>query len=595
MPSPILLLERHVVERKLFAVRGSDLLRQGHYRFVHPALGVTLLALDPPAIGIAEERGLEYTCSSDWLNVARREEAARRSHSLPRSIFNARDAFTWDEIHWPRFDREALRWFWWEVGTALTYVDSFREGSLQELSYFLTGRPEPLIYYGVSDVVQWLWAALLLDLSRPIVLPRTSACAWLSLRETFGARRPRRYSEGDGLRGRIALVINPHEVYRVKEVLDRQPVDLRREVVLVLRESAGASPRIIQEEVGLPVVFGPLAGISRRARTHFEASLESLPKDGEAGLIVGALRHQFAYLARRRWPRLVGELEGWRRYWQRNRPRAVVTSALDYAENSVVGRAASDAGISTAVIPHGHVIAPMNRAEADLVVYGSNYQKQIFQLEGVTEDRLIWDPSVIVPSEYPSVTFDRSSSSRRSILVLVHPPAFPGMATLQIDPRAQLDALRTIVEFGDEEDVDVRIKLHPGGADLDMYRGNLAVWSRILPLAADLEEEIKDSRAVVAVNYCGSAVLPVIAQGNPLVFYWNDPGFGHLPPFEHGHAHLLKEAAPVVVHEEQLREELGRLLTDDSYWSGESRRVLEFSRRNMGEWEQASFLERLAI
>ena len=90
-----------------------------------------------------------------------------------------------------------------------------------------------------------------------------------------------------------------------------------------------------------------------------------------------------------------------------------------------------------------------------------------------------------------------------------------------ITARAQLEALRVLAAAPPdiEKKVDICLKVHPSYNDLGIITAaSEDLPDKALPPESDLEQLLEETDLFVAVNYMGSALVPVLLAGKPCIY-----------------------------------------------------------------------------
>lgn len=561
------------------------------------SVGSGLLALDSDAIWWARQHGVTATTFADWISSDRLVEARRAAGVLQeRWLDRSKPYFTADDLHFPTFDREAMRYLWQEVAIADTYARSFEKAGISRLVTFEWDPPKPSVHSQLSDIAPSLWAERLAvsrhrhprDLIasiRSVVDPlRHDVHHWLPVRR-------------DAVRGRVALILNPWESHRLTAFARYMHDSLEGETVAVVQ---GELPKVLKRmahDLSVPVLPAPRAkrvSSSHEVAKRFLSELEDLEKAWPS--MTKPLLHHFSYYCRHRWPRQLEAIRSWEALWRADPPAAVVTSSLADAESQLPVIAAQRCGIRTFSLPHAAAVPGHGQADTDYHVCAVPYQEEAYVRNGVPRDRVLVSEAVLWEEEYPTARRKTERSSAETvILVLTDPVHRTGRLMPLVDPMTQRAGLDAIVETdGLLSGLEFRIKLHPRGHDLGWYKAAPSpIPEKVLPLDSDLHDELSRADVVLAMNYVGSALLHAIRARKPMVFLWLDPAIRSGP---RNHADLFVSAGELLVEPDALAPTIRRVKEDRRYREELIRRVTQrdeiLTRPNVGP-EGDSFIEHL--
>lgn len=565
--------------RHVFAFFGSDVEAEGVAFLPEASIkGWTLLALDAPAIGMAAEAKLAYTLIDDWVDSAAMRQAREKAAECEQEWFQAAtDQFTSDEVCWPQFDHHAMHWFWADVMLAMALVEEFQVCDVQELRFFPSRSRRPAVYYYPSDVCSSLWDAELPGVAKPYQLPRMrpatskKALHYRVLRYSRSRVRKvvrvvRRWCavENPGLttpsalRGRVVLAFNPGESYRFTPVIERLGEDLPGEIAAAILSHDQATADGIAAQWSIPVACGPpSAPVDPGLRQQFLRGYARALERSSGQPWQKPLKHlqfHFEYYCAHRWPMLSAGLRFWSGLWSQAQPKAVLVSALQDGESQLPAEAAKRLGVPTVSIPHG---AGLGRSSysmiVDYILCGHSVQSSSLERFGVPATRVLPCRDVVVENEYPvaSIPVDTTRGCWH-LLVLTDPIGSAGCLAPTTSPGAQVVALRTLANPPTDiaRHLSLRIKVHPGYPDLELIAAASArLLQRVLPPNYGLKSALRQTDLVVALNYCGSALVHALRAEKPVIFFWTDPLIGRTEP--RAHADSFLPAATLVRNPEE--------------------------------------------
>ncbi|MEM4725270.1 MAG: hypothetical protein QXP01_09680 [Candidatus Hadarchaeum sp.] len=565
----------HKTNRKLFAFWGSDVKDQGGQVLQEVFdKGYTLLALDVPAIGAAAEARIPYTTTDDWIDPETMYRVKQDAVLCESSWFrSARDKFTANGVCWPEFDHHAMHWFWLDAMLALELAQVFRARELEELGFSRAYLARPALYYYLSDIVTGLWmaelghSASLYPLSD--MAPRTSfrqnLSGFLCLLKTsikgisgkIATIFPSTATSGDRLdatlplprmlQGRVVFALNPGELFRFGPIIKKLSDDMPGQVAVI---TLWDDPEIVANfvaEWSVPLVSAPPpAPLDPDLGLQFLDGYAQTKEMASGNPWQRPLKHldfHFEHYCVQRWPILEARLRSWSSLWQQAQPQAVIVSQLQDSEAQLPAEAARRLGIPTFAIPHAAVFSRTYYAvPSEHVLYSFLTQKATYQRSGVSESRLIPCSDIAIMDEYPVVSVEAPEGVWR-VLALTDPIGYVDCLTPTISPRAQLQALATLNNPpGDiAQHLSLRIKVHPNPtySDLPIFSAvSDSLRKRILPTNSKLSTVLEETDLIVAVNYCGSALVHAFRDSKPVIFFWTDPLIGKTEPLLHAELFL---------------------------------------------------------
>lgn len=591
--------------QKLLAFFGSDFKGKG-VKLLQQAniAGYTLLALDAPAIGVAAEAKVPYTLIDDWLDSAAmlraREKAAECEQRWSGS---AREEFTSDGVCWPEFDHHAMNWFWADVMLAMALAEAFRACGVQEVRFFRSHSRRPAVYYSLSDVYSSLWEAELQGVAKPYKLPQMTPILYRVLRYTRSrvgkvVKLIRRRSttespavtSSSALNGKVVLAFNHGEFHRFTPIIRQLCENLPGKIAAAILSPNQSTTDRIAAGWSIPVACGPPSvpvdpGLRQQFLRGYAHALDTASgQPWEKPL--KHLQLHFEYYCTQRWPMLVDSFRFWSELWRVACPKAVLVSSLQDSESQLPAEAAKRSGVPSLSIPHGAVMRRTYYVvPGDYILYSLSTQRSLFERSGVPAHRLIACRDVVVENEYPVSPIPMDTARRTwRLLALMDPIGFAGCLSPTTSPRAQLAALRTLdnppVEIA--ERLSLRIKLHPHYPDLELFAAvSSKLPEKVLPPDSELKSVLRATDLVVAVNYCGSALVHALRAGKAVIFFWTDPLIGRAEP--RAHDDLFLPAGMLVRNPEEFWSLVRGFFTDSNLAEQMRLKAQKFQRDNLDD------------
>ena len=273
-------------------------------------------------------------------------------------------------------------------------------------------------------------------------------------------------------------------------------------------------------------------------RTTIDSGLQSKFRDGYKSALQSAVgqawerilrinRFHFNYYLRHRWPFLCKRtFPFWLQLWRRTKPPLIVVSNINaYYQSACV--AAHRLGIPTALIPHGGVQGfPRSLAKlllTDYVIYEGEHQRRTFEKAGALPSVLRGCRTILGRNEYPTRTLQMGlPKGKLRVVALLNPVADGQNLIPLITTKAQLEALRIVASPPKdiEAKVDIHLKIHPRYSDLGIITAaSPDLLSRLLPPESDLKQLLDETDLFIATNYMGSALVPVLLAGKPVIYF----------------------------------------------------------------------------
>jgi hypothetical protein len=586
---------------KLFAFFGSDLgAKPAHFLRRLYGEGYSFLPMDTTAIGMAASSEVPYTLLDEWLGpdaIVKSREIAAECET--RWFEAARDAFISEDLCWPEFDREAMYWFWHDISTANALADSFITAGVQTINCHQETRLRPALYYYPSDVMSAFWKGKLGDRIEVIQNKEKGFWSYPLLHRIFrcyGQMRAHKELVDDTapvknsfLSEKLVVALNHGELDRFTPLVHRLTERFPGRVAGVILTSDHQKADAISGAWSLPVAPGPHVtrgdpALREKFIGGYKRALNGA-QDKPWQPFLALSPFHFRFYCEERWPLLVAKLRRWMEFWRLNRPKAVLVSALEDSESQLPTVAAKRLGIPTFSIPHGG-FSPRAAVVlvADYLLYSTSIQKAIYERSGADSGRLIACRDLIAENEYPVVPRKPVSVKDGWRVLVLTNPIGTGCLAQRIFPGAQLKALRALENPPSSvaEKLSLRVKVHPGFPDLELFNvvdGRLK--EQVLPLESELSVALNGSDLVVALNYCGSALLHALRAGKAVIFFWTDVSIGKVEPYTH--ADLLTSAGPVVRSAKEFWDCVFAFFTDKQYGGWLRREAYEYWRNHLDE------------
>jgi len=597
--------------QRLLAFFGSDV-KERNVELLQEAFckGYALLALDASAIGIAAEAKVSYTLIDDWIDSVAMLQAREKAAECEQRWFEAaRDKFTLDGICWPEFDHHATHWFWLDVMLAMAFVEAFRARGVQEVRFFRDHSRRPAVYYYPSDVCSSLWEAELPGVAKPYEFPRIISTTspkplWFRVfrytRRGVGkvVRVLRRWSTTEiptvasALKGKVVLAFNPGEFHRFTPIIQQLRESLAGEIAAAILSPDQTTVDRIAAEWSIPVVGGPPSvpvdtGLAQQFLHGYVQALNAA--SGEPWQEpLKHLKLHFEYYCKQRWPTLVAGLRSWYELWSQARPKAVLVSSLQDSESQLPAEAAKGLGIPTLSIPHGAGIGRTYYVvSSDYVLYSLSTQRSLYERAGVPAHRLMACRDVVVENEYPVIPapMDTALGVWR-LLALTDPIGFAGCLSPTTSPVAQIEALRTLdnppADIAEQLSLSIKVHPNPRYSDLELFGATSGkLREKVLPVDTELKSVLREADLVVAINYCGSALVHALRAGKAVIFFWTDPLIGRAEPVVH--ADLFLPAGILVRNPGEFWDLARRFFTDPELAEQMRLKAQEFCRNNLDD------------
>lgn len=581
--------------------RSPELLREAFSK------GYTVLALDASAIGIATKAKVPYTLIDDWIDSTAMLQAREKAAACEQRWFQAaRDKFTLDRVCWPEFDHHAMNWFWADIMLAMALVETFRACDVQEVTFFQSHSRRPAVYYSPSDVSGSLWEAELPGVAKPYKLQQATSTILQKLfsyrllrytRSRVGKvvrqirRRSTTVTVPSAIRGKVVvLAFNPGEFHRFTPVIRQLYKSLPGKIAAAILSPDQATADRIAAEWSIPVALGPssIAADPAPGQQFLRGYAQALDAAGGQPWQkpLKHLQFHFEYYCKQRWPMLADRLRFWSELWRVACPKAVLVSQLQDSESQLPAEAAKHLGIPALSISHGAGPGrPRYVVPSTCILYSLSTQRSVFERSGVPAHRLIACRDVVVENEYPVIPI-RMGTARHAwrLLALTDPIGSSGCLSPTTSPIAQLEALRTLDSPPTDiaKKLSLKIKVHPKYTDVELF-GTVSnrLSDNVLPPDSELKSVLKDTDLVVAVNYCGSALVHVLRAGKPLVLFWTDFLIGKVEP--HAHADLFLPAGTLVRNLGEFWDLVRRFFTDSEVGRRMRLKAQEFCRNNLDD------------
>ena len=542
---------------KVLAFFGSDLdpVTGPEFLLKSNREGYALLALDSGAMAAATAVGLDYTLMEDWLSPETILRAIEDAALCETGWYEpARDEFTVEGICWPELDLLAMHWFWRTAMIAQAASREFRRRRIDELRFFGPRFARPAALTERSEVWNALWkeefrerAVELTSRERretPLRKELLSRAA-TRLRSLVGNTAGHPSGAEQVVReGSIILMLAQLDTHRTLPLVE----DLSRHFPGRVAGVAGGPYRTVAQDMSrqlnIPVAPGaptplspqvPLAPLWMRKtidsglQAKFLAGCRSALERSAGQVwerILRVDRFHFNYYCKHRWPFLHKmTFPFWLQLWGAVKPALILVSNINaYYQSACV--AAQQLGIPTALIPHGGVQGfPRSLTKlllTDYVLYEGEHQRRTFEKAGASPSRLIGCRAILGKDEYPTRTLRLTPAQTKLRVVALLNPIADGQNLIPlITARAQLEALRVLAAAPPdiEKKVDICLKVHPSYNDLGIITAaSEDLPDKALPPESDLEQLLEETDLFVAVNYMGSALVPVLLAGKPCIY-----------------------------------------------------------------------------
>lgn len=522
---------------KLFIFFGTDIERYGH-KFLQEShsQGYTLLPLDSSAVGFTRGAKLPFGLIDEYVGLDALLRSRLEAAEFYRNWFKpAGSEFTSDDICWPEFDLEAMRWFWQDVAITFELAEAFQRRGGSQLQFFHQEVLRPSVFYYRNDIHAVILNQLFPNKALPVSIPeakvKNSIDYFSRMRITFDDTSGRPLYNPDIFKDRIVLAFNPGESYRFGHVIEQLTREFPGEVAIMLIFPSSAHEKKLSEKYSIPVVSPrQLDFMEPEYQSRFFNGYNKLIQNtsGRLGWTINVLKYQFDNYCRYRWPAFVSNFHTWLNLWKRIRPKAVVVSALNDGESQLPAEAANRYDIPTFSIPHAaaFVIEKTSKVVSKYVLYSLGHQKTHFRKNGVAPDRLICCRNLRAINEHPVVVRESFGEKKNwRILALMNPTKIDSVINPTIEPSKQIEALKIL----DKPPADIAgqisliVKVHPGFPELELVSSvSSSLTKKILPPDTDLQTVVEQVDLVVAVNYFGAALVQVLCSGKPVIFLTTD-------------------------------------------------------------------------
>jgi hypothetical protein len=542
---------------KILAFFGSDLdpVTGPEYLLKSNREGYALLALDSGAMAAATSAGLDYTLMEDWLSPETILRAIEDAAACETGWYEpARDEFTADGICWPELDLLAMHWFWRTAMIAQAASTEFRRLQIEELRFFGRHFARPAALTERSEVWNALWKY---ELRERAVQLRSRERRETRIRRELLSRAVTRLRSLVGnpggnqsgaeqvvREGSIILMLAQLDTHRTVPLIE----DLSRQFPGRVAGVAGGPyitvARDMSRRLNIPVTPGapaplspqvPLAplwmrktidsGLQAKFGNGYSSALQS--SEGQVWeRVLRVSRFHFNYYCKHRWPFLHKmTFPFWLQLWRSVRPALILVSNINaYYQSACV--AAQRLGIPTALIPHGGVQGfPRSLTKlllTDYVLYEGEHQRRTFEKAGASQSKLVGCRSILGRDEYPTRTMQLASAQAKLRVVALLNPTADGQNLIPlITAKAQIEAFRVLAAPPPdiEQKVDICLKVHPSYSDLGIIAAASAdLRNKVLPPESDLMQLLEETDLFIAVNYMGSALVPVLLAGKPCIY-----------------------------------------------------------------------------
>ncbi len=541
---------------KVLAFFGADLSLRNRAEFLrrHIRKGYTLLALGSPALASAVRAGVPCTVLGDWVSPEAVATALEQSESLSRAWFEpARDLFTVDGLCIPELDESSMRLFWLNVCLARALAHALAEHGCIEIKVFRSLLRMPQI--GSSRAAPWIdvlraefpgkikTVACLEPIERATrkLLPNLRASVRHQASTTLNDSAGSRPGPVD-----IPAAVSSAELHRFRAPLSQLADRYGERLAAIVMDSGSSAARIGNGD-GAPIrMFRapqlpgarwrlPMTRFLRERprpdlEERFRKGLETVRNSSYGtflGTVLTRLAYHFDYFCSVRWPMICHQtIPAWNELLDIMSPRLAVMSSSLETNHRLLHALTSSRGIPTAVLPHSAVLNPrFHLLRGDYFLHSIDSQKVKTDDADSEPPRFIQCRGLVADSEYPveNITCEENNTKLR-LLVILDPttPLNSRDRVLTFVPTlgAQLQALRSPADVpADLKDcIDLRIKVHPNAPDLEMIEAtDRNLIERALPVRSRLHDALRNTDAIIAVNYGGAALVHAYRLGMPVI------------------------------------------------------------------------------
>lgn len=544
------------------------------------AEGQALVALDSLALAWATRQGLPHAGLEGWLGREALTRARLLAPKFEAAWFAPRRAdFTVDGLCWPEHDREALYCYWLSACVALELCQALARGGVTGLTVFRRDPPRPMLYYDPADTAATYWAGAFPGPVRTVLLPEPAAEPETDPAATRPA--PFLHDNTELLRNRVAICLNPLEVFRLRRHIAELAGAFSGRAVLVLNSHLACHTDAATQDTGLPALgLGPAGKPGDDVPGCFQRGFAGLLEQ-QAEPLRGILRHNAGHFEAlfRRWAWQEATRGYWRRAMLTASPGLVAVSSLEDSESQLPALAAAQAGVPSLCLPHGIGMTRVTRPKSSLVLYQGAADREAYLRSGIPAQRLTGCHDLGIENEYPvdEAKAWNPGQDRLKVLALMAATGRPGVLYPAIGQQAQLDALRSLAEPPPDlaPRLALSLKTHPGLPDLEIIEvAGPGVQALLLPLDLPLAQALEAADLVVALNYSGVGVLHCAQAGKPLLQFWLDPDIGRADPMLF--ADLYAPAGDLVRTPQAFWDAVRRFLDEPAYAGGLRQRARDF-------------------
>lgn len=582
---------------KVLAFFDADLSLRNRAAFLrrHIRKGYTLLALGSPALATARRAGVPCTVLGDWVRPEAIADALEQSVSLSRGWFEpARESFTVDGLCIPELDESSMRLFWLNVSLARALAQSLAEHGCSEIKVFRSLLRMPQI--GSSRAVPWI------DILRAEFPGKitTVACLEPIERATRRLLPNRRASvrhqasaplnnSAESLPGPvdIPVAVSNAELHRFRDHISALGEEHGDRLAVIVMDSGNSA---IRTSNGTPIrVMGapqlpdarwrlPMTRFLRERprpdlEERFSKGLETVRSSSHEtplGTVLTRLAYHFDYFCSVRWPMICHQtIPAWNELLDIMNPQLVVMSSSLETNHRLFHALTSSRGIPTAVLPHSAVLNPrFHLLRGNYFLHSIDSQKLKTNDADSEMPRFIQCRELVADSEYPVENIPCAEYNTKLRLLVILDPTTPlnsrdRVLTFVPTLGAQLQALRSPADVpADLKDcIDLRIKVHPNAPDLEMIEAaDRNLIERVLPVRSRLHDALRNTDAIIAVNYGGAALVHAYRLGMPVIHLMTET----YRILEHAYPHVRRfhTAGPVCRSATELWGTVRKLMTD---------------------------------
>lgn len=498
--------------------------------------GFAFVALDMDALAVASKANLPHYFLEDLLNADEIQHSRKVAmQCMDRWYMPVRDFFTWNGVCWPKFDVEAMVWFWLDIIPAENLVQKLLTLRVRQVVQFFQQDPDYALYYYPTQTIKNYIRSRLGDVARHVNLQSPPGIT----KENDKPPETDKTRDWKCFHDRLILCLNYGEHFRFTPLVEEEIKAYAGNIAAILTSSCHKSAANLARLWKIPVnpldndgLVDPLflekcsTGYNRLLHPRFQHEPWFLP--------LNLLSDHFHHYLFRRWPQLSAQLNTWKQLWLTVHPRAIGVSSLEDAESQLPTEAARVLGIPTLSFPHGDSIqrsAPPS--EADVILCSSGLNKEIYKKKGVGGEKIVLCRNVVAKNEYEATQRDPDQFFPRDsfkILVLSGPTGRSGEFP-KMSQKALLLGLATLGDIPKDlkEKVSFAIKPHPALPELVAFSlGYSVLDEKLVPPDTQLGPLIEAADLIIDLCFSGAALVHAIRAQKPILFFWIN---GSINPF----------------------------------------------------------------